>query len=77
MINGRTDVQTDGRTDTQNFSGHNIIPAHFLWRGIKRKKIYFLFSVLGKGGGGNNFFLQRIEIYTFFFVCGGGLECKE
>ena len=24
--------QTDGRTDTQKFGGHNIIPRHFLWR---------------------------------------------
>ena len=26
---------TDGRTDTQKFGGYNIIPRHFLWRGIK------------------------------------------
>ena len=31
----RTDGQTDGRTDTQKFGGYNIIPCHFLWRGIK------------------------------------------
>ena len=31
----RTDGQTDGRTDTQKFGGYNIIPRHFLWRGIK------------------------------------------
>ena len=24
-----------GRTDTQKFGGYNIIPRHFLWRGIK------------------------------------------
>ena len=34
----------------------------------KKEKIYFLFSVLGGGGGGGGkcFFLQIIEIYTFF-----------
>ena len=30
-----TDGRTDGRTDTQKFGGYNIIPHHFLWRGIK------------------------------------------
>ena len=25
----------DGWTDTQKFGGYNIIPHHFLWRGIK------------------------------------------
>ena len=25
---------TDGWTDTQKFRGYNIIPRHFLWRGI-------------------------------------------
>ena len=35
MINRwRTDGRTDGRTDTQKFGGYNIIPRHFLWRGI-------------------------------------------
>ena len=29
-----TDGRTDGRTDTQKFGGYNIIPRHFLWRGI-------------------------------------------
>ena len=29
------DGRTDGRTDTQKFGGYNIIPRHFLWRGIK------------------------------------------
>ena len=41
----------------------------------KKEKIYFLFSVLGRGmgeGGVSDFFLQRIEIYTFFFGGGGG-----
>ena len=35
-----TNVQplTDGRTDTQKFGGYNIIPRHFLWRGIKTKE---------------------------------------
>ena len=33
---GRTDRRTDGRTDTQKFGGYNIIPRHFLWRGIKK-----------------------------------------
>ena len=35
----------------------------------KKEKIYFLFSVLRRGAGDKCFFLQRIEIYTFF---GGG-----
>ena len=39
LTDGRTDGQTDGRTDrqtdTQKFGGYNIIPRHFLWRGIK------------------------------------------
>ena len=35
IIRGRTDGMTDGRTDTQKFGGYNIIPCHFLWRGIK------------------------------------------
>ena len=30
-----TDGRTEGRTDTQKFGGYNIIPRHFLWRGIK------------------------------------------
>ena len=30
-----TDGRTDRRTDTQKFGGYNIIPRHFLWRGIK------------------------------------------
>ena len=29
-----TDERTDGRTDTKNFGRYNIIPRHFLWRGI-------------------------------------------
>ena len=35
-----TNVQplTDGRTETQKFGGYNIIPRHFLWRGIKRSR---------------------------------------
>ena len=39
----RTHTRTDGRTDTQKFGGYNIIPCHFLWRGIKSRnttKIY-------------------------------------
>ena len=35
LTDGRMDGQTDGRTDTQKFGGYNIIPRHFLWRGIK------------------------------------------
>ena len=35
LTDGRTDGQTDGRTDTEKFGGYNIIPRHFLWRGIK------------------------------------------
>ena len=31
-----TDGRTEGQTDTQKFGGYNIIPRHFLWRGIKR-----------------------------------------
>ena len=33
-----TNVQplTDGQTVNQKFGGYNIIPRHFLWRGIKR-----------------------------------------
>ena len=30
---GRTDRQTDGRSDTQNFRGYNIIPRHFFGGG--------------------------------------------
>ena len=40
-----TDGRIDGRTDTQKFGGYNIIPRHFLWRGIKKVKnfkAYFL-----------------------------------
>ena len=40
LTDGRTDRgmdgRTDGRTDTQNVGGYNIIPCHFLWRGIIR-----------------------------------------
>ena len=47
QTDGRTDRQTDGRTDgwtdrqtdTQKFGGYNIIPRHFLWRGIKNFKV--------------------------------------
>ena len=35
LTEGPTDGQTDGQTDTQKFGGYNIIPHHFLWRGIK------------------------------------------
>ena len=38
LRDGQTDGRTDGRTDTQKFGGYNIIPRHFLWRGIKTKK---------------------------------------
>ena len=41
---------------------------------LKKGKIIFLFSVLGRGGGEGKcfvFFLQRIEIYTFFMAEGG------
>ena len=34
-----TDGRTDGRIDTQKFGGYNIIPRHFLWRGIKRQTV--------------------------------------
>ena len=34
LMDGRTDGRTDGLTDTQKFGGYNIIPRHFLWRGI-------------------------------------------
>ena len=35
MINGwRRDGRTDGQIDTQKFGGYNIIPRHFLRRGI-------------------------------------------
>ena len=34
QTDGQTDGRTDGRTDTQKFGGYNIIPRHFLWRGI-------------------------------------------
>ena len=36
-------VGTDGRTDTQNFGGYNIIPRHFLVAG--HKKAYKLFNL--------------------------------
>ena len=42
----RTDGWTDGRTDTQKFGGYNIIPRHFLWRGIKIQKQQIL-DILG------------------------------
>ena len=32
------DGRTDGRTDTQNFGGYNIIPRHFLVAGHKNAK---------------------------------------
>ena len=32
------DGRTDGRTDTQNFGGYNIIPRHFLMAGHKNGK---------------------------------------
>ena len=35
LTDGRTDGRTYGQTDTQKFGGYNIIPHHFLWRGIK------------------------------------------
>ena len=35
LKDGLTDGQTDIQTDTQKFGGYNIIPRHFLWRGIK------------------------------------------
>ena len=34
MINPLTEGRTDGQTETQKFGGYNIIPRHFLWRGI-------------------------------------------
>ena len=43
-----TDGRTDGWTDTQKFGGYNIIPRHFLWRGIKiwilKTAIYLWFA---------------------------------
>ena len=32
----------DGRTDTQNFGGYNIIPRHFLVAGHKKSKLSHL-----------------------------------
>ena len=40
----RTDGRTDGRTDTQKFGGYNIIPRHFLRRGIKSFKRLLLLN---------------------------------
>ena len=41
-----TDGRTDTRTDTQKFGGYNIIPRHFLWRGIiiDGEKIILLYA---------------------------------
>ena len=38
MVGALMDGQTDGRTDTQNFRGYNIIPRHFLVEGHKNLK---------------------------------------
>ena len=42
----------------------------------KGKNIFFVFCAgeggCGRGGGGVSIFLQRIEIYNFFFGMGGG-----
>ena len=35
------DGRTDGRTDTQNFGGYNIIPRHFLVAGHKKWRHHF------------------------------------
>ena len=37
---------TDGRTDTQKFGGYNIIPCHFLWRGIKMLEAFAVHWVI-------------------------------
>ena len=33
MVGALTDGQTDGRTDTKNFRGYNIIPCHLFGGG--------------------------------------------
>ena len=38
LTDGQTDGRTDGRTDTKKFGGYNIIPRHFLWRGMKKEQ---------------------------------------
>ena len=38
--------RADGRTDTQNLGGLNIIPRHCLWRGIKMSSISVTIGVL-------------------------------
>ena len=35
VIERNYEALTDEQMDTQNFRGYNIIPLHFLWRGIK------------------------------------------
>ena len=44
QTDGRTDGWTDGRTDTKKFRGYNIIHRHFLWRGIIRTYIPWIFE---------------------------------
>ena len=62
-----TDGWTDGRTDTQNFGGYNIIPHHFSVAGHKNCcKISEIF------------FINPIALRKAKFVCNFGLsECNR
>ena len=39
LTDGRTDERTDGRIDTQNFGGYNIIPRHFFVAVHKNRRL--------------------------------------
>ena len=78
-----SDGRTDGRTDTQKFGGYNIIPRHFLWRGIKT--IIFVFKVPKNEKKNNNEF-HFSEVYRnvnvvvalLFYVHGKHLRsCRD
>ena len=53
----------DRRTDTQKFGGYNIIPRHFLWRGIKNVSS-LLFSAKYIGVFVYNIFVNNYDSST-------------
>ena len=66
-----TDGRTDGRTDTQKFGGYNILPRHFLWRGIKmgiRSNKVLIMSRMELRRGPNFQGLSRIQFLLYFFA---------
>ena len=61
-----TDGRTDRRTDTQNVGGYNILPRHFLWRGIKSSPLEKI-----KTGFGTVSYQVMVGEQKYYFMLSG------